>query len=314
MAACAMAPELAVPALQAARRRDDATRLRLLWQGEPIGSVERAALPALAGWGQHVGVEPDAVHWLGSDPATLESALAAVNQGLREAGWVRAWRDEPFAVFGLGHGRPLLRIERAAARFWGTLTLGAHCTGWVAGPDGRPQRLWIARRAAHKPTDPGLHDNLIGGGVGAGQTPLSAVQREGFEEAGLTPATMQAVRHGSVLRLHRAVDEGLQLEDLHSFDLALPAGLTPENQDGEVAGFKCLALGDALRLALGEAMTVDAALVTLDFLTRHGLLEEAGLGATAAQHVASGLAALHPGASDPFVTTLTFSEGLRQGG
>ncbi len=46
----------------------------------------------------------------------------------------------------------------------------------------------------------------------------------------------------------------------------------PHNQDGEVAGFRCLPLDEALALAAGDQMTVDAALVTLDFALRHALL------------------------------------------
>ena len=158
-------------------------------------------------------------------------------------------------------------------RFWGTLTFGAHATGYVAGADGRPEKLWIARRAADKATDPGKFDNLIGGGVPAGQAPLQALVREGWEEAGLLPAHLLDVRAGSTLRLCRDIPEGLQHEWLHSFDLALPrAGLRPQNQDGEVAGFELLPVAQALRLAASNAMTVDAALVTLDFALRHRLL------------------------------------------
>ena len=79
------------------------------------------------------------------------------------------------------HGVSHATIERAAARFWGTLTLGAHCNGYVADAHGRPTHLWVARRSLSKPTDPGMLDNLIGGGVPLGQSPLEALQREAFE-------------------------------------------------------------------------------------------------------------------------------------
>ncbi len=39
--------------------------------------------------------------------------------------------------------------------------------------------------------------------------------------------------------------------------------------------FECLPLADALALAAGDRMTVDAALVTLDFALRHALLPAA---------------------------------------
>ena len=86
---------------------------------------------------------------------------------------------------------------------------------------------------------------------------------------------MQGTRTGSVLRLQRDIAEGFQHEWLYSFDLELPAGLQPQNQDGEVAGFTLMPVDQALELAAGTSMTVDAALVTIDFALRHGLLDDA---------------------------------------
>jgi hypothetical protein len=48
----------------------------------------------------------------------------------------------------------------------------------------------------------------------------------------------------------------------------------PVNQDGEVAAFRLLPWRDAFELAAAGHMTVDAALVTLDFVLRHRLLPD----------------------------------------
>jgi 8-oxo-dGTP pyrophosphatase MutT (NUDIX family) len=168
----------------------------------------------------------------------------------------------------------LARFERAAARFWGTLTRGAHANGYVAGADGGPTHLWIARRSDSKATDPGLFDNLIGGGVPHGQTPHETLVREGFEEAGLTPEQMSAARRGRVIHIDRDVPEGRMVEHVHAFDVELPAGVRPQNQDGEVAAITLLPVAEAAALAAGGTMTVDASLVTLDFLLRHRLLPD----------------------------------------
>jgi 8-oxo-dGTP pyrophosphatase MutT (NUDIX family) len=253
----------------AASRRDPALRVPLFCRGHPVGSVARAHLPVLESWPRAIALRDDGVHWIAAD---LEAALVGIDAALRDLGHIHGWRDEWFAVHSLVDGSRAVRIERAAARFWGTLTLGAHCNGFVADGSGRPVRLWIARRAMSKATDPGRLDNLIGGGVPDGQTPHETVVREGLEEAGLRPSQMRGLKSARVLRLHRDIPEGLQLEDLHSFDLELPSDWQPQNQDGEVAGFDCLPLDDAVQLALGGAMTLDAALVTLDFAARHGRL------------------------------------------
>jgi 8-oxo-dGTP pyrophosphatase MutT (NUDIX family) len=244
--------------------------------GRPVGSVAAAHLAPLSrlrAFADVLTVSDEAVD-LDIAAAERDAVFAEINAALREQGRVRAWRDEIFPVVDPETLEPLARFERAAARFWGTLTFGAHATGYVAGNDGRPERLWIARRSPTKATDPGLYDNLIGGGVPAGQTPAEALLREAFEEAGLTPALMQGTRTGSVLRLQRDIAEGFQHEWVYAHDIELPADVQPQNQDGEVAGFTLMPVQDALALAAGTAMTVDAALVTIDFALRHGLLDD----------------------------------------
>ena len=259
------------PAIELATRRDALDRVPFVIGGSVVGSVARTQLAALQAAGPALRVDGQGVA-LEVPAWRRDAVLAELHQALRAQGLIRGWRDETFALVDPATLQPLALIERAAARFWGTLTQGAHATGYVVGADGRPDRLWIAQRSLTKATDPGLFDNLVGGGVPAGQTPREALVREGWEEAGLPPAVMARATPGRVLRLERDILEGLQHEWIHAFDLRLRPGETPCNQDGEVAGFRMLPPEQALELAAGDAMTVDAALVTLDFALRHGLL------------------------------------------
>jgi len=260
------------PALRAAAAHDATARLPFSVNGTLVGSVARMHLSALRAWPHGLLHIDDTQVALRVEAGELSSVLAQLNAALRQQGLIRAWRDEVFALFDPASGARLATMERAAARFWGTLTLGAHATGYVADLRGTPTHLWIAQRSMTKATDPGKHDNLVGGGVPDGQSPRQALVREGWEEAGLPPELMQGARAGSVVRLQRDIREGLQHEWLYAFDLQLPAGLSPQNQDGEVAGFECLPLDEALHIAAGDTMTVDAALVTLDFALRHALI------------------------------------------
>jgi 8-oxo-dGTP pyrophosphatase MutT (NUDIX family) len=257
-------------ALTEARRRER-PRTTFLVDGQVVGCVDEAHVAVLRRWPRAVALQADAVTLRLPRPER-DAWFAQANQALRAEGLIQAWRDETFALFAPASGAVLALLERASTRFWGTLTLGAHCNGWVAGDDGRPAWLWVARRSDHKPTDPGKHDNLVGGGVPFGQSPFEALVREGFEEAGLGPDRMAQAVHAGVLELQRDIPEGLQFERLHAFDLQLQPGERPVNQDGEVAAVECLPVAEAARLAAAGEMTVDAALVTLDFLLRHGLL------------------------------------------
>jgi 8-oxo-dGTP pyrophosphatase MutT (NUDIX family) len=260
-------------ALTEARRQ---VRLRrpFVVDNERVGSVDEAHLSALQPWVRWVEVRAEAVVLTAGAPER-DAIFTEMNHRLRAQGLIRAWRDEPFPLLSPTTGRVLAVFERASARFWGTLTLGAHCNGWMAGPDGQPQQMWIARRSATKATDPGLLDNLIGGGVPFGQTPHETLVREGFEEAGLTPQQMARATPGRVIELDRDIPEGRQFERLHVFDLALEPGEVPANQDGEVAELQLWPLERVAREAAGPGMTVDAALVTLDFLLRHSVLDAA---------------------------------------
>lgn len=255
-------------------RRQVRPRRPFVVDNERVGSVDEAHLSTLQPWVRWVEVRAEAVVLTAGAPER-DAIFTEMNHRLRAQGLIRAWRDEPFPLLSPTTGRVLAVFERASARFWGALTLGAHCNGWMAGPDGQPQQMWIARRSATKATDPGLLDNLIGGGVPFGQTPHETLVREGFEEAGLTPQQMARATPGRVIELDRDIPEGRQFERLHVFDLALEPGEVPANQDGEVAELQLWPLERVAREAAGPGMTVDAALVTLDFLLRHSVLDAA---------------------------------------
>lgn len=260
------------PCLDEARRGEDEPRCPLIVDGRLAGSVSAEGRQALAAWPELFRLLSNGSVELLAAPGQRDAALATVHAVLRKQGLIRAWRDEPFALWN-DAGERVAVIERAASRFWGALTLGAHANGYVASAgDGRPTHLWIARRAWDKPTDPGRLDNMIGAGVPLGQSPLDALRREAWEEAGLRDDDTSALRRGRVIELRCSIPEGWQQEWLYVFDLELPPGLVPRNQDGEVAEHRLMSVSQALSLAATGEMTTDASLATLDFALRHGLL------------------------------------------
>jgi 8-oxo-dGTP pyrophosphatase MutT (NUDIX family) len=261
-------------AIDAARRRS-VTRVPFAIDHVHVGSVALAALPALkAAAAQHqpeLTIQPNGVR-LRSAPDRREPLLRALNEALRAQGWIRAWRDEPIALPDPATQEPLAVMERAAARFWGSQTTASHLNGYVADAQGRPTHLWIAQRAANKATDPGKLDNLTAGGVPLGQSPQEALVREAWEEAGLRSEQVEGLTAGRVMLIDADVPEGRMVERLHVFDLAVPPGFVPVNQDGEVQAWHRVPVAQAARWAAEGRMTTDAALATLDFLLRRRLL------------------------------------------
>ena len=162
-------------------------------------------------------------------------------------------------------------IDRGAIPALGMIGIGVHLNGYLERPDG-PQ-LWIARRARDKRTDPGKLDNLVGGGVPAGLSPVETLAKEADEEAGIAADLIAGARE--VARIPYAIERegGLRRDLLVCYDLALPEGFRPRPVDGEVESFELWPAADVVAaLAQGESFKFNVPLVLLEFLHRRGLL------------------------------------------
>jgi 8-oxo-dGTP pyrophosphatase MutT (NUDIX family) len=200
----------------------------------------------LSAWPKVFRSNADEVHLLDSN------ALAPVVEALAAEGFIPGWRNERYAVDGG------FEIERAAARPFGLTTHAVHLNGIVE------NRMWLARRAAHKPIDPGLLDNLVGGGVTAGLSVEQVLVKEAWEEAGIPAELARRAQRGGTARVLREVPEGVQSEIVHIYDLELPSHFQPKNQDGEVSEFQLLPFLEIEN----QNLTYEAALVARDYFSR----------------------------------------------
>jgi 8-oxo-dGTP pyrophosphatase MutT (NUDIX family) len=200
------------------------------------------------------------------------AAMGRVAQDLACAGELSRWRDEPYAV-GPGLGvAPWFLLERAAARYFGIHTYAAHVNGVVSAD--HDTLMWLARRSEAKAIDPGMLDNLVGGGVAAGKSVAATVVKEAWEEAGIPTPLACLARNVGTVEIWREQPDGLQNETIFVHDLWLPAAFLPVGHDGEVVDHRLVRLAEATRLIAAErgldVVTADASLVILDFLIRHG--------------------------------------------
>jgi 8-oxo-dGTP pyrophosphatase MutT (NUDIX family) len=193
----------------------------------------------------------DAGHW--SAPArsvALQDALLR----LRALGHLSGWRNEPFALCVEGREAALLKAERAGVYFLGMCSDAIHVNGFTA--DGR---MWVARRSASKHVDPGLLDNLCAGGVAAGETIETCLQRELYEEAGICLRAEHLLRFCGTTEVGRVRDGGWHVERLHVHNLLLQANEQPCNHDGEVQEFLLLTAAELAGLVDTKKSTPDAA-------------------------------------------------------
>jgi hypothetical protein len=201
-------------------------------------------------------------------PALRTATLAQVARTLSEEGALTAWRDERYAVAPVPGAPPVFELERAAARYFGIHTFAAHANGLVGDPD--RWQMWLARRSPTKPVDPGLLDNLVGGGIAADYDATRTLIKEAFEEACIPSALAARARSAGAIDICRDQPDGLQRETIHVYDLWLPADFKPANQDGEAVEHRLCAPDPLLALLAGDDLTADASLVIVDFLLRNG--------------------------------------------
>jgi len=155
-------------------------------------------------------------------------------------------------------------IERAAVRPLGLLTKAVHLNAWT--PDGK---LWVARRSLSKSTDPGMWDTLVGGLAGRGEDLELALVRECGEEAGLDePDLVRRTPLRTILRIHRRLPEGYQVEDVLTSTCILAPDVRPANRDGEVMEIATIDVATALHHVAEGEFTLEAALVLVEDIMR----------------------------------------------
>jgi len=245
-------------------------RVSLCAGGVEIGSAEPEVLKEIALHSLEIRDVPllkdehiDGRHcWHVLGDVTQSLNLMAVF--LHQAGLAGAWRDEQLAVFDASGGL-VGSVERAAVRPLGIATLAVHLLGQA--PDGR---FWVQQRALDKPNEPGKWDTLMGGMVSSRDTLHTALVRETWEEAGLHVADLHGVRHGGTLVTARPSSDGAGSgylrERIEWYSCTVPAGLVPENQDGEVSQFRLLEPSDMLAAMQRDEFTLEAALINAQFL------------------------------------------------
>ncbi|CAG4888404.1 NUDIX hydrolase [Paraburkholderia gardini] len=257
-------------------RRFDACAHTPFWTGEErVGWIGVADVPLLTRWPDVFDID-DARVTLSARFDTLDlrsAALGAVIGALAAEGRIPGWRDETYAIRNAFDAPPLAYIERAASRFFGTMTYAVHLNGVVEYGDRAPQ-LWIARRSDTKATDPGMLDNVVAGGIGWGFGIEETIVKECWEEAGIPEDIALRAVAGRTAHVLQSLPEGTQAEQVFIYDLPLPPDFAPRNQDGEVGEHRLARIDEVARWIEDGTMTVDASLATLDCLLRRRWIDE----------------------------------------
>ena len=267
---------MSLPCLVAARRFDAHAHLPLWIDAEQVGWIRSDDVRLLARWPDVFEID-DARVKLAPAFNTVDlrsAALGSVIGALAAEGRIPGWRNETYAIRNAFDAPPLACIERAASRFFGTLTYAVHLNGVVEYADGGAPKLWIARRSDTKATDPGMLDNIVAGGIGWGFELMPTLVKECWEEAGMSAGLAQTAERGRTFHVLQSLPEGTQAEQIFVYDVFLSPDFAPRNQDGEVGEHRLARIEDVARWIEEGELTVDASLATLDCMLRRQWIGE----------------------------------------
>jgi 8-oxo-dGTP pyrophosphatase MutT (NUDIX family) len=252
---------------------DRAAYLPFIVGDDAVGLVHDDFAVALSHHGDVFEVDDDGVRLAPglTSPAARGEAVADVTRRLAAEGWIRGWRDEPYAVLSSDRRRELFRMERAAVPRFGVAAFGVHLNG-VVRRDGA-LLMWIGRRSPHKHTAPLKLDQIVAGGIAAGHGPRETLLKEAAEEAAMPAALAERARPAGIVRYRSEREEGLRNDILYVYDVELPADFVPRNTDGEIIEFFLLPIDEVVaRVRDGDEFKFNCALVVIDFLVRQGLI------------------------------------------
>lgn len=266
---------MSLPCIAHARRFEPCAHRPFFMASMQVGWIREGDVGLLARWPDVFEIDSARVTLAARFDGSADSrsaALGAVIGALAGQGRIPGWRDETYAIRNAFDAGPLAYIERAASRFFGTMTYAVHLNGVVKYADRAPQ-LWIARRSETKATDPGMLDNVVAGGIAWGLSIEETIVKECWEEAGIEASLAKRAEPGRTVHVLQSLPEGTQAEQVFIYDLPLPEDFAPRNQDGEVGEHRLARIDDVARWIEQGEMTVDASLATLDCMLRHGWID-----------------------------------------
>jgi len=259
--------------VRACNRYDRARYRPFRVAGLRVGWIDAALLPRLARFRDVFAVADGTVdlHPALDDFKSRTAAVEGALRVLRAEGLVRHWRDERYPVAPAFGQAPLFAMERAAVPLLGVSAYGVHLNGYVR--DGHGLRMWIGRRSLHKPTYPGMLDNMVAGGQPIGLGLRENLLKEAWEEAGIPAWLASGARPVGAVSYCCEGDGGLRPDTLFIFDLALPSDFVPVPRDGEIESFSLWPMEKVIATVRDtEDFKFNCNLVIIDFLIRHGLI------------------------------------------
>lgn len=240
--------------------------------GQRLGLIRKDNARVLRRFPTYFQVGEESVRFLVEDGFEKSSAIIEeVTENLVTDGLVSKWRYEFFAASPHWGAKAHFKIDRGAVPFFGVPAYGVHLNGYVR--DGDRVKLWIGRRSPTKAVAPDKLDNLVAGGIDYKHGLVETLLKESEEEASLPAGLAARAFAVGAVTYRMAVKHGLRDDVLFCYDLEVPRGFTPQNNDGELVAFTLEDARDVIaRVRDSDDFKFNVNLVLIDFALRHGII------------------------------------------
>ena len=264
--------------IQRCNKRDLRRYVPFIAADEQVGwlTPERAAaLKKLKGVfvsdGRGVGFKPSL-----KTAKQRSSAIEEILLDLTTTGLFSRLRGEIYAVKNTWSDKAAFHIDRGLMANFGLRAYGVHMNGLVQKPSGL--HLWIGTRSENVKVEPGKLDNMVAGGQPAGLSLMENLVKECGEEAHMPPKIARAAKCVSSISYAFDTRDGLRVDTLFCYDLAVPAAFKPKPSE-EITRYQLMPIQKALQLArTTRSFKFNVSLVVIDCAIRHGLVTPDSVG------------------------------------
>ncbi|OCF33075.1 hypothetical protein I316_05120 [Kwoniella heveanensis BCC8398] len=209
----------------------------------------------------------------------------------------KQWCNEPFPVYCSPHsaiwsskkfastdpaeanksrrpfGNVAFEFERPMMQLIGFTPFGTHLTAYEGKGDN--MKLWISRRSATRSDWPSKLDSTVAGGMPAGVTALENIIIECSEEAGWPEEMIRKhARCTGMVSFYKCLKSNFVVPGEYTYDMDLRLGeyQPPRPDFKEADKFMLMPVQDVLTALRNHQFKPLSALVTIDFLIRHGYI------------------------------------------
>ena len=160
----------------------------------------------------------------------------------------------------------IFSVERSLLNFFGFPAYGVHLNGWK---ESRDKILFLlAKRSKNVGKFPGMYDNLVGGGQPSQISLQNNLEKESWEEAGISQGFLKHVIFSKAVKYIHSNNNSLSSAIIFIYNLKISKHMTFQNKDGEIENFKYFTADEIFALIERKKLKPNSIFPILDLLVK----------------------------------------------